>query len=80
MRKPYTEQVWETLLDTLSHIDFKKVYLKKITSMADKKLTDINYKILHMILPCGYSLSRWKLISSDKCILCNEKNYVTSCI
>ena len=29
-----------------------------------------------MILPCGDTLSRWKLISSDKCILCNEKETI----
>ncbi len=29
-----------------------------------------------MILPCGDTLSRWKLISYDKCILCNEKETI----
>ncbi len=40
--------------------------------MPDKKLADLNYKTLHMILPCGDTLSRWNLISSDKCIQCNK--------
>ncbi len=31
--------------------------------MPDKKLADLTYKILHMILPCGDILSPWKLIS-----------------
>ncbi len=43
--KPYTEQVWEWLLDTPNLIDFKKVYLKKKGSIPDKKLGDLNYKI-----------------------------------
>ncbi len=49
MRNHTPEQVWERLVDTPNHIDFKKVYLKKIAGMPDKKLADLNYKILHTI-------------------------------
>ena len=58
-------------------LTLRKVYLKKIASMSDKILADLNDKILRdMILPCDDTLSRWKLISYDKCILCNEKETI----
>ncbi len=60
----------------LGNIICLTINLKKIAGMPDKKLADLNYQILHMILHCGDTLSRWKVISSDKCILCNEKETI----
>ena len=54
----------------MDKIDFAKVYLKKI-KMADKKLAEFNYKVLHLILPCGLNLKRWGIQDNNKCNICN---------
>ncbi len=41
-------------------------------TVSDSKLHVFQYKILHRILPCKYSLCKWKIIDNDKCTHCNE--------
>ena len=49
-------------------------YFKVKIKMADKKLSEHNYKIITNILPCGYIVSKWGKSVSDNCVLCKEKH------
>ena len=42
--------------------------------MADKKLSEHNYKIITNTLPCGYIVAKWDKLVSDNCVLCKEKH------
>ena len=36
------------------------------------QLKEFNYKLLNIILPCGYWLNKWKKSIGEKCEFCNE--------
>lgn len=55
-----------------NNINFCNVYKCKVQNMPDKKLAEMNFKVLHGILPCNYNLKRWKKRESEKCALCNK--------
>ena len=61
------------LIGDISEKDEEKSFMVKI-KMADKKLSEHNYKIITNILPCGYIVSKWDKSVSDNCVLCKEKH------
>ena len=64
---------WIQLIGDISEKDKEKSFKVKI-KMADKKLSEHNYKIITNILPCGYIVSKWDKSVSDNCVLCKEKH------
>ena len=58
MTPPFQDKAWQRILDVHT-IDFVNVYLHKIKLMADRKLAEFNFKVLHLILTCGLNLKRW---------------------
>ena len=67
---------FEVKLRTLaptSEIDLSKIYMRKIKHIQDPKISEFNYKVLHLILPCNMNLFRWGKQESDICDLCGEK-------
>ena len=67
--RPYQEEIWETVFNQ-HDIDFQKVYLCKIKYIPDRKLSEFNFKVLHLILPCGLNLRRWGQKNYDICEIC----------
>ena len=52
-------------------IKIENVYTTKI-KITDKKLAEFNFKVLHLILPCGVNLKRWGIKDNNKCKICSE--------
>ena len=70
MTPPFQEKAWQKILDVHT-IDFANVYLQTIKLMADRKLTEFNFKVLHLILTCGLNLKRWGKGDNGLCKICN---------
>ena len=67
--QPYQEEIWETVFNQ-HDIDFQKVYLCKNKYIPDRKLSELNFKVLHLILPCDLNLRRWGQKNDDICVIC----------
>ena len=67
--RPYEEEIWETVFNQYD-LDFQKIYLCKIKYIPDRKLSEFNFKVLHLILPCGLNLRRWGQKNDDICVIC----------
>ena len=52
--------------------DWIDIYLCKISSPVDKKISEFNYKLLNNILCNNFFLKKCKLTDSDLCIHCNN--------
>ena len=65
---PFQEKVWQRLLG-IDETDFANVYMNKI-KLADKKLAEFNFEVLHLILPCGVNLKRWGIRYNKECNIC----------
>ena len=73
---PYMQKVWskELNLECLEFQDtWHRIYNIKVRKMPVKKLAEFNYKILSGILPCGFTLSKWKKDIPSNCIVCHVK-------
>ena len=51
------------------NIDY--VYRRKVMAERETKLKEFNYKLIYGILPCNKNLEKWKIISNNKCDVCN---------
>ena len=67
---PYQEYKWRRTLEQ-PDLQFKDIYIRKIKNVAEIKIRDFNFKVLHMILPCGQNLKRWGKRNFDTCQICN---------
>ena len=67
--RPFQEQKWKQVLDQYE-INFDKTYLHKIKYIHDKKLSEFNFKVLHLILPCGLNQKRWGHKTDETCDIC----------
>ena len=47
------------------------IYKQKLVELKDSKLCEFNFKILHNIVPCGYTISKWQNNISKNCSVCN---------
>ena len=63
-RIPNEPDIWES------------IYTQKIKTMYITKLAEFNFKILHNILPCGMSLSKWQKDVSVLCEFCKKPESV----
>jgi hypothetical protein len=75
----YMHMVWRKELD-LDCLEFQttwqNIYCTRIKQMPITKLAEFNYKLLAGVLPCGYSLSKWKSDIPPNCVICNVKEDV----
>ena len=68
----YMEFTWSTLFGFSNSTDiWNSIYRQKVTDCYIKKLAEFSFKILHNILPCGQSLSKWEKDISPNCEYCN---------
>ncbi len=63
-----------------NNVKFDNVFNTKIINMTDNKLRQINFKILHKILPCGENLKRWRKKDDDACTICGETESIVHLI
>ena len=56
--------------------DFEKAYLLKVLRIKDKKISEMNFKILHNILPCNKNLNLWKKSNSVNCTICSQEETI----
>ena len=52
--------------------DWSTIYSCKISSLADKKISEFNYKLLNNILCNNYFLAKCNLRDNNRCIHCSE--------
>ena len=48
------------------------IYKQKLIELKDSKLCELNFKVLHNIVPCGYTVSKWQNNISKYCSVCNS--------
>ena len=51
---------------------WSNIYNQKIILLCDKKIAEFNFKLLHNIVPCGYSVSKFNTEISPQCQSCGE--------
>ena len=51
---------------------WSNIYKQKVISINDRKIAEFNFKLLHNIEPCGYSVSKFKRDISSQCQSCGE--------
>ena len=66
---------WIQLIGDISEKDKDTSFKVKI-KIADKQLSEHNYKIITNTLPCGYIVSKWDKSVPDSCVLCQVKHYL----
>ena len=49
-----------------------KFYKQKIVDIKIVKLKEFNFKLLHNIVPCGKTVSKWNKNISEWCAICGE--------
>ena len=74
--RPFQEQKWKQVFDQYE-INFDKTYLRKIKYIHDKKLSEFNFKVLHLILPCGQNWKRWGHKIDETCDICQVTHDIT---
>jgi hypothetical protein len=68
--KCYCELYWNSLFE--QNINWTTIWTDQTRNLTDNvKLAEFNYKILHLILPSGKLLKRWKLSDTDLCLVCH---------
>ena len=71
--KPYVENMWQRqLCNETFTINWAAVYLQNFKSLKYPKFMEFKFKIIHNILPCGASLSKWNNAYSGLCGYCGE--------
>ncbi|XP_078603144.1 uncharacterized protein LOC144877113 [Branchiostoma floridae x Branchiostoma japonicum] len=78
-----------TLIERISLYQKKIWKMLGTTSCKETQIAELNYKLLHQILPCSEKLNKWKIqdevgqVINPRCILCdsghvvNYKHYVS---
>jgi hypothetical protein len=73
--KPVSRQSWSDKLN-IEKEDLDKAYTLKIVHIKDKKISEMNFKILHNILPCNKNLLSWKKSNSKYCTVCSQEETI----
>ena len=73
---PISQKFWNLKFQgSASQINWISVYKTKIKQMLLPKIAEFNFKLLHMILPCGYLLSKWNRNINTFCNLCPDSRH-----
>ena len=73
--KPVSRQSWSDKLN-IEKEKLDKAYTLKIVHIKDKKISEMNFKILHNILPCNKNLLLWKKSNSKYCTVCSQEETI----
>lgn len=69
--RPITEKFWERKFNIdLQSRDWKEIYRNKVHNSVERKLSELNYKLLNRILPCNFWLKKCKIKDSENCEYC----------
>ena len=71
--RTHMELKWSNMF-SFENIPFvwKNIYGQKVINVFNKKFSEVCFKIIHNILPCGYTLSKWETTVKPECEVCNE--------
>ena len=72
---PILRQSWSDKLN-IDKEELDKEYTLKIVHIKDKKISEINFKILHNILPCNKNVLSWKKSNSKYCTVCSQEKRI----
>ena len=61
----------------LNSLYWCKMVNQKICDFEYFKLREFNFKLIHNLVPCGYSLSKWNTSVSQFCFLCDHNETVS---
>ena len=79
--KPYVHKYWEE--KTNSTVNWDSVYHILNSVVPDNKIKQFRFKLIHKIIPTNENLLTWKILNSNKCLHCDEKDtlqhYFTTC-
>ena len=59
------------------NVKWNDIYKNKILKQLEVKFSDMNFKILHNILPTGNNLHKWKKKVDSHCIYCDNQHHDT---
>ena len=59
-------------LTSSSEIQFAKIYTRKIKQIRDPKISEFNFKVLHLLLSCNKNLVIWRKQESKLCEICEQ--------
>ena len=68
-KRPNSETYWNS---QFSDIVWSNVYKRRFLYILDKKISEFNFKLLHRIVPCGYTISKWNCNVSERCNFCGD--------
>ena len=75
---PTSETYWHQATNLRATEDvIHKSYIQKVKQLKDKKLAEINFKILNNILPCNKNLCKWGIGDTELCCFCQEEENVS---
>jgi hypothetical protein len=71
--RPTSEKKWheKTYLD-LNDEEWATIYTLNNDVTRDNSMLNLQFKITHRIMACGYNLNVWKIKSSNVCEVCND--------
>ena len=73
--RPINEKKWcENFNSPNQKSFFQNIYIQKILDMPCKLLSELNFKIIHNILSCGYMVNKWNLKVGKMCIHCKQEH------
>ena len=52
---------------------WKSIYMQKVKFVYCVKLAEFNFKVLHNLVPCGYTISKWDKNIQSKCDYCGNE-------
>jgi predicted Zn-ribbon and HTH transcriptional regulator len=71
--QPTSENKWQEKTDLeLTEEVWTTIYTLSNGLTRDTTILNLQFKITHRILACGYNLKIWKIKESNKCEFCNE--------
>ena len=66
--RSYCEQYWQNLFDLeMLNSDWTRIYNAKVWHIPIQKISEFNYKILHNLITCRNSVSKWKKEITPNC-------------
>ena len=73
----YSEMYWQNLFGIkIFESEWSDIYYENVWNLPVKKIGEFKYKLLHLLLPCKYTVSKWKQSVTSTCNYCNDTETV----
>ena len=67
---------WQNILGLPETFVWKDVFQFKFNKIRDNYIKQYNFKLIHRILPSKDNLFIWKIVQSNECEICREKETI----